>query len=115
MDIHGHDFFDCESTSDLIDALATIYDRKTAAQPLTLYTTFYDLSVLHNLSSESEMRHSGASGGEGLFLLFLRNCEFETSSVRNSLRLGYIKRVPVRIIWFRVSQHELNFDHSSDP
>ena len=25
------------------------------------------------------------------------------------------KRVPVRIIWFRVSQHELNFDHSSEP
>ena len=45
--------------------LLTIYNEKSTPEILTLYTTFYDLSVPRNLFSKTEMRQFGALGTEG--------------------------------------------------
>ena len=55
----------CESTCDLTDGPASIYDKKKFTPDLlTLFTTFYDVSVLFNLLSKAEMCQFGASGNQ---------------------------------------------------
>ena len=63
--IMSQTFSNCESTCDLTDIRASIYDRKTRPDLLTLSTTFYDLSVPRNLFSNVKIRQLGASGTEG--------------------------------------------------
>ena len=62
----AHTFLICESTCDLTDVPASMYDRKPRPDLLTVSTTFYDLSVSRNRFSKAEMRQFGASGTEGL-------------------------------------------------
>ena len=60
-------FLNSHTKFDLTDVPASIYDRKTAADPLTLSTTFDDFSVSRNLFSKAEMRQLGANGNQRIW------------------------------------------------
>ena len=47
-------FFNCESTSDFPEILAATYDNKQIPDVFTIWTTFYDTSVLPNLILKAE-------------------------------------------------------------
>ena len=63
-EIRAFDFFNFENTCDLTDGPASINNRKWTPDLFTLYTTFYDVSVLSYLFSKTEMSQFGESGNQ---------------------------------------------------
>ena len=62
MKIMAQTFLNFENSCDLTDVQASMYDTKPRPDLLTLFTTFYDLSVSCNLFPKAEMHQFRAGG-----------------------------------------------------
>ena len=93
-EIHGTVFLNSESTCDLTNFQPQFMIIKLRPDLLPLFTIFYDLTVLRNLSSKAKMRQLGASGNkriwlsgnDGLSFLFIKSSiqEWNRTSATNA-------------------------------
>ena len=66
-------FLNCESTCDLLDVPASVYDRKMDARPFDTIHGILRCLSLGNRFSKGEMRQFGASGTDGLNMIKMYN------------------------------------------